>query len=161
MAASRLKSERMRWTVSDPTTTANTHRIVNVNRAEAPARRVRIGSRSKAPYSRSPTRRSPPRRSGPEDVSGSPDRVQQARLSRGLELAAQVRDEHLDRVRRREGVVAPDLVEQALAGDDDALVAHQVLEQLELALGQLDRALATLDLVGVDVEAQVGHAQGR
>ena len=65
-----------------------------------------------------------------------------ARLAAGLELAPQVGDEDVDGVRRRERVVAPDLLEQALARDDEALVAHQVLEQLELALGQLDRALA-------------------
>ena len=86
--------------------------------------------------------------------------MQQARLVVGLELAAHVGDEHLDRVRRGERVIAPDLVEQALAGDHDPLVAHQVLEQLELALGELDRALAARDLVGVGVEQQVADAQG-
>jgi hypothetical protein len=87
--------------------------------------------------------------------------VQQPRFLGCLELAAQIRDEDLDRVRRREGVVAPDLVEQALARDDDPLVAHQVLEELELALGQLDVALAAVDLVGVGVQAQIADAQRR
>src|SRR6185312_9684889 len=95
-----------------------------------------------------------------ENVSGSADRVQQAWLSLGLQLATQVGDEHLDGVGGGEGVIAPHLIEQTLAGDDDALVAHQVFEQLELALGQLDWALCTGDLVGVDVQREVAHTQG-
>ena len=53
------------------------------------------------------------------------------------------------------GVVAPDVVEQRLARDDEALVAHQVLEQLELARGELDVALAAADLARVGVQLQV------
>src|SRR6478752_6867901 len=115
----------MRLTVSWPTTTANPERMISVRPAEVSARRQRIGSRSST-----------------QDVPRAADRVQQPRLAAGLELAAQVGYEHLDGVRRREGVIAPDLLEQALARHDDALVAHQVLEQLELTLGQLDDALA-------------------
>ena len=48
----RLKSERILWTVSEPIATANAHRITNVSSAETPARRTRIGSRSKATDSR-------------------------------------------------------------------------------------------------------------
>jgi hypothetical protein len=96
-----------------------------------------------------------------KDVAGSPDRVQQSRLGFGLELAAQIGDENLDRVRRGEGVIAPHLVEQALARDHDALVAHQILEQLELTLGELDRALATDDLVGIDVQREIAYPQRR
>ena len=43
----RLKSARMRCTVNEPIATANAHRITNVSSAETPARRTRIGSRSK------------------------------------------------------------------------------------------------------------------
>src|SRR3954449_9141758 len=144
-----LKSSRMRRWVSSPTATAKVHRIANVSPAEVMARRQRMG-----------------RRSSTQDVPRAADRVQQSRLAAGLELAAQVGDEDLDRVRLRERVVAPHLVEQALARDDDALVAHQVLEQLELALGELDVALAAADLVGVGVELEVagdqrGGAAGR
>ena len=58
-------------------------------------------------------------------------------------------------------MVAPDLVEQRLAGDDQPLVAHQVLEQLELAGRELDVALAAEDLAGVGIEAQVAnHEEG-
>src|SRR5437867_3036389 len=117
-ATSLLKSERIRLTVTCPTAIAKPSRITNVSDAEISARRQRMGIESSTDH-----------------VAGAPDRVQQARLAAGLELAAQVGDEHLDRVRRGERVVAPDLLQQALARDDDALVAHEVLEQLELALG--------------------------
>src|SRR6185437_5235705 len=159
----RLKSARMRWTVKDPIAMAKAHRITNVSSAETPARRTRIGSRSKAAESREGGRTPETARRAlrAKDVAGSPDRVQQPRLALGLELATQVRDEHLDRVRRRERVVAPDLVEQPLARDHDALVAHHVLEQLELALRELHAALAPLHLVGVGVQHQVGDPQRR
>src|SRR6185437_11971484 len=155
----RLKSARMRWTVKDPIAMAKAHRITNVSSAETPARRTRIGSRSKVAETRATARRTALASLRTKDVAGSPDRVQEAGLTLGLELAAQVRDEHLDRVGRRERVVAQDLIEQPLPRDHDALVAHQVLEQLELALGQVDRALAAHDLVRVDVQGQVSNAK--
>src|SRR2546423_1778616 len=83
---------------------------------------------------------------------GCTEGVKAARTAAGRELGAQGRDEHLDRVGRRERVVAPRLVEQTLARDHDALVAHQVLEQLELALRELHWPLTSDDLVGIDVE---------
>ena len=94
-----------------------------------------------------------------EHVPGAAFGVQEAGLVAFLELAAQVGDEDVDRVGRRHRVIAPDLVEQALARDDEALVVHQVLEQLELAVGQLDLALAALHLAGVGVERQVADLQ--
>ncbi len=53
---SRLKSERMRRTVSEPTVTAKPHRITNVSSAETPAKRTRIGSRSNVAVTRSTAR---------------------------------------------------------------------------------------------------------
>src|SRR5215211_672528 len=91
----------------------------------------------------------------PQDVAGAAYGVKHARLAAGLELPAQGRDEHVDGVGLGERVIAPDVVQQRLARDDDPLVPHEVLEQLELAGGQLERALAAEDLVGVGVEAQV------
>src|SRR4051794_23691145 len=107
----------MRRVVSTPTIAAKPHRITSVSAAEPPARRQRMGRRLYA-----------------EDVACAADRMEEPRLATGFQLPSQVGDEDLDRVRDREGVVAPDLVEQLLAGDDQPLVAHQVLEQLELAL---------------------------
>src|SRR3954452_18384652 len=137
-----LKSARTRDAVTWPITTAKPARMTNVSAAETTASRHRIGMCSST-----------------EHVSRAADGVQHARLAPGLELAAQVGDEDLDRVRRRERVVAPDLLEQALARDDDPLVAHEELEQLELALGQVDPALVARDLVGVGVELEVGDHQ--
>ena len=58
-STSRLKSWRMRWTVSEPIATANPHRITNVSAAETPARRTLIGRRSEGTGH---ARREPPRR---------------------------------------------------------------------------------------------------
>src|SRR6188472_615213 len=138
-AASLLsKSDRTREAVTLPITIAKPVRMRKVRPAEMRARRQRMG-----------------RRSSTEDVAGAADRVEQPRLAAGLELAAQVGDEDLDRVRRGERIVAPDLLEQALARNDDALVAHEVLEQLELALRELDVAVAAAHLVGVRVQREV------
>src|SRR4051812_17703404 len=138
------KSECRRRTVSTPTIVANPHRITSVRTADPPASRQRIGTRLYA-----------------EDVARAADRVKEARLATGLELSSQVGHEDLDRVGDREGVVAPHLVEQPLARDDEALVAHQVLQQLELALGELDPALPAVDLVRVGVQREVADAQRR
>src|SRR4051794_35399010 len=143
-ATSRLKLARMLRVVSTPTIAAKPSRITSVRSAEPPASRQRIGSRLYA-----------------EDVARAADRMKEPRLATGFELPPQVGHEHLDRVRDRERVVAPDLVEQLLARDDEPLVAHEVLEQLELALGQLDLALAARDLVRVGVEREVADAQRR
>jgi hypothetical protein len=143
-ASSLLKSERIRLAVSWPTATANPHRITKVSADDVSARRQRTGMRSST-----------------QDVPRAADRVQQPRLAVGLELATHVRDEDLDGVRRRERVVAPHLLQKALARDDDALVAHEVLEELELALRQLDLAGAAADLVRVGVQRQVADDEGR
>src|SRR6187551_3002388 len=131
-ATSRLKSRWICWVVRTPTIAAKPQRMTSVSAAEPPARRQRIGSRLYA-----------------EDVSRAADRMEEPRLATGFELPSQVGDEDLDRVGDRERVIAPDLVEQLLARDHQALVAHQVLEQLELALRELDRAIRSRDLVRV------------
>ena len=53
VSASRLKSERIRRTVSEPTATAKPQRITNVSSAETPARRTRIGKPSNVAVRRS------------------------------------------------------------------------------------------------------------
>src|SRR5262245_8399369 len=87
--------------------------------------------------------------------------MEEPRLTTGLQLSSKVRHEDLDGVRRRERVVAPDLLEEALARDHDALVAHEVLEELELALRELDLALGAAHLVGVGVQRQVADDERR
>src|SRR3954451_23520620 len=125
----------MRFVVRTPTIVANPHRITSVSAAEPPARRQRIGWRLYAEY-----------------VARAADRMEESRLPTGFQLSPKVRDKDLNGVRDRERVVAPDFVEQLLARDHQALVAHQVLEQLELALRELDLALAARDLVRVGVQ---------
>src|SRR5215210_1173851 len=139
-----LKSAWIRRVVNTPTIVAKPNRITSVSAAEPPASRQRIGRRLYA-----------------EDVARAADRMEEPGFATGFELSAEVRDEDLDRVGDGEGVVAPDLVEQPLPRDHEALVAHQVLEQLELALREVDRAVAARDLVRVRVEREVGHPQRR
>src|SRR4051812_999329 len=143
-ATCRLKFASMRRVVSTPTTTAKPHRITSVSSAEPPAIRQRSGRRLYA-----------------EDVARAADRMKDARLATGLQLPAEVRHEHLDRVRDGERVIAPDLVEQLLPRDHEALVAHEVLQQLEFALRELELAVAAADLVRIGVEDEVADAQRR
>src|SRR5438270_12420591 len=58
------------------------------------------------------------------------------------ELLAQSADADVDDVRARVEVVAPDLGEQALAAHDLARVEDQVVEEPELAVGEVGDALA-------------------
>src|ERR1700754_1037856 len=128
--------------VSVPTIPAKPIRITSVRAAEPPARRQRIGWRLYAEY-----------------VARAADRMEESRLPTGFPLSPEIGNEDFNRVRDRERVVAPALVEQLLARDHEPLVAHQVLEQLELALGQLDLAVVPAHLVGVRVEREVADAQ--
>src|SRR3954468_1171646 len=128
--------------VSVPTITAKPHRITSVSAAEPPARRQRMGWRLYAEY-----------------VARAADRMEESRLPTGFQLSPEIRNEDFNRVGDRERVVAPDLVEQLLARDHQALVAHQILEQLELALWELDRAVRARDFVRVWVQLEVAHAQ--
>src|SRR3954453_6196414 len=137
------KSEWMRCAVRVPTAPANPHRMTSVRSAEPPARRQRIGTRL-----------------GAENVARAADRMEEPGLSTGFQLSPEVRHEDLDGVRGREGVVAPHLLEEALAGDHDALVAHEVLEELELALRQLDLAPRPAPLVGVGGRRRVPDDEG-
>src|SRR4051794_32165845 len=137
----------MRDAVDWPMNSANMQSTRNVRPDESSARRQRSVMAWSTDVIARATASVDPRRlqrstSCAQHVARAADRVQQARLAAALELAAQVGHEHLDRVRGGERVVAPDVLQQPLARHDDALVAHEVLQQLELALGQLDDALA-------------------
>src|SRR3954453_11497591 len=158
------KSLRIRDAVSWPMTSANAQRTRKVRPADSSASRQRSVSACSSDLIERATPvgdlwRLQGSTSCAQHVAGAADGVQQPRLAAALELAAQVGHEDLDRVGRRERVVAPDVLEQPLARHDDALVAHQVLQQLELALGQLDDALAAGTLVRGGVQRQVGYAQ--
>src|SRR3954447_6890933 len=140
-------NEERTWrAVNTPMMAANSRRIAKVRPAEVRARRQRIGRRCSRVIGLL----------NPDHVASAAHGVEDARLAAGLELAAQVRDEYVDGVRLGERRVAPDIVEQGLARHHQTLVAHQVLEQLELARRQVDATLAAEDLARVRVEAQVG-----
>src|SRR5665648_264842 len=122
----------MRRVVSVPTTSAKASRMTSVSPADTTASRRRMGRRSSGLGSRGTGTRG---RLSAENVARAADRVEESRLATGFQLPSKIGHEHLDRVRHGEGVIAPHLVEEALTRDDDPLVAHEVLQQLELTLG--------------------------
>jgi hypothetical protein len=93
--------------------------------------------------------------SAPKDEPDPAHRVQDARLTARLELAAQVADEDVGDVRPRVEGVAPDLLVQPAAIDDLVGVVHEEAQQLELAAGEVEVAIAARGAVGARVEAQV------
>src|SRR5512144_3194332 len=70
------------------------------------------------------------------------------------ELLPQSPDADVDDVRAGVEVVAPDLREQPLAADDLALVAREMVQQPELAVGELRRDVAEAHLPPRDVQRQ-------
>src|SRR5438034_7524539 len=76
------------------------------------------------------------------------------RLDRSLraEFAAQPPHAHFDDVRVRVEVVSPHVREQALAADDLALVLDEVMQEPELAVGQVCDDVAELRLPPGNVE---------
>src|SRR5437868_13427813 len=68
------------------------------------------------------------------------------------ELLSQPADADVDDVRMRIEVIAPDLREQPLAADDLAGAFEQAVQELELAVGELDDPFATLHLAPCDVQ---------
>src|ERR1700745_825688 len=103
--------------------------MTSVKAAEPPASRQRIGCRLYAEY-----------------VARAADRMEESRLPTGFQLSPKIGNEDFNGVGDRERVIAPHLVEQLLARDHQALVAHQVLEQLEVALREVDLAAPARDL---------------
>src|SRR5436305_9430011 len=98
------KSWCRRIEVRPPTAPAKPHRITSVKRAEPPASRQRIGTCL-----------------GAENVACAADRMEEPGLISRFQLASEVGHEDFDRVGGRKRVVAPDLLEEALARHDDAL----------------------------------------
>ena len=85
-------------------------------------------------------------------VPDSPHRVDQARLARLFGLAAQVADVDVERLRRRLEVVAPDALVDLFAGEHDAGVVEEELEQVELGLGELELTVAAPRLTARGIE---------
>src|SRR5690606_29530527 len=70
---------------------------------------------------------------GVEAVARAADGMQQRALEAAVDLRAQPADVHVDHVGLRVEVVVPDALEQHRARDHLTRMAHQELEQLELA----------------------------
>src|SRR5712692_5850274 len=77
-----------------------------------------------------------------KDVSNAADSVQEFLLERPIDLLAQAADEHVDHVGLRVEAVVPDVRQDHRLRDDVAGIAHQVLEQRELARAEIDRRAA-------------------
>src|SRR5204862_1510646 len=80
--------------------------------------------------------------SRPQHESHAAHRLDDPRLAVGLQLAAQVSDEHVYDVAVGLEVVAPNALEQLGAAKHHAGMPGQLLEQFELAPRQLDPAAA-------------------
>src|SRR5438552_19158597 len=87
------------------------------------------------------------------------DGVDEPRLAGGLGLSAQITHVDLEGVGGGLGAVAPDAVEDELAGQDPARISEQELQQEELCGSQPDEAVAPVRLAGVDVEGQIGEVE--
>src|ERR671932_414873 len=77
-----------------------------------------------------------------EDVAERADRVDQARLPVGLERLSDVADGDVDDVGLAQVLVAPDLLQQLTPAEHAARVAHQIRQQLEPFMAQLQPPFA-------------------
>src|SRR5690606_20606496 len=92
-----------------------------------------------------------------EAVADIADRADE-RLPLGTELGPQPPDVHIHRAGAAVVVHPPHLLEQLLARHHSAAVLHEVLEQLELLEGQVQRTATRADRPAVLVDHHVGHA---
>ncbi len=93
-------------------------------------------------------------RRGHELVADVADGADQ-RLVLDAELGAQPADVDVDGAGAAEVVVAPDLLQQLVPGEDPARVLGEELEQLELLVGEVERPARELGGVGVLVDGQL------
>src|SRR5687768_16004854 len=100
---------------------------------------------------------------GVEPVTAAPDGLEERGLAFPIQLVAQVADVDLDDVRLTFEVVVPDGGEDLLARKKGALMPREVLQQRELATGEVDRPPAAPDAMRHQVDAQVAelHRQRR
>src|SRR6185295_7405121 len=88
----------------------------------------------------------------PEDITHAANRLQQLFLERPIDLVAQAADEHVNNIGLRIEVVLPDVRENHRFGDDLPGIAHQKLEQRELAWTKIDRLVRADNLSGQQIE---------
>src|SRR3954447_417204 len=77
----------------------------------------------------------------------------------GPEFLAQPADADVDHVRARIEVITPDLGKQPLAADDLARAFEQAVQELELAVGEIDHPVAKLRLAPSEVERERAGTQ--
>src|SRR6185503_12329924 len=80
-----------------------------------------------------------------EDIPDAPDGPDELAIERPIDLFAQAAHEDIDDVGLRIEGVIPDVRKDHRLRDDLAGIAHQVLEQRELARPQFDRRAAARD----------------
>src|SRR5262249_56801847 len=90
---------------------------------------------------------------GHEAVAEADDRLDV--VARGPELQPQPADVGVDAAGLHVGVVAPDVLEQPLAGDHAPGALHHVAEQLELLRGEAHLLAAVADEVRVELYLEV------
>src|SRR3954462_13066421 len=102
-------------------------------------------------------RRRLPRISGGDElVAGAAHRPDPLRVA---ELAPQLRDVHVDGAGAARICHAPDEIEQALAGEDDARVLEEAGEKVELLARQLDLCPGHGHLVGVASQDDLARSE--
>src|SRR5262245_9563400 len=95
----------------------------------------------------------------PQHIADPAHGVQQARLAGRLELVAQVADVHVDDVARGGGGQAPHRVEQLRAAQHLPGMSEEVVQQVELLRGEVDRASGPVRLAGGRVEDEVTEGE--
>src|SRR5829696_1171007 len=90
-----------------------------------------------------------------EDITDAPDRAQELVVERPIDLFAQTAHQHVDDVGLRIEGVVPYVRQDHRLGDDLGRIAHQVLEQRELARPELDLRAAARHLPRQQIERQV------
>src|SRR3569623_1936213 len=94
-----------------------------------------------------------------EAISDAADGVDQ-RIGLGIvDLAADAPDIDVDDVGGGIEVQVPDMLEQHRAGDDAALVAHEIFEQLEFPRQQRNLAAMTARTAGEQVDGEIADPQ--
>src|SRR5689334_5658063 len=95
----------------------------------------------------------------PENIPYAANRVEQLGFERAVDLLAQAADEDVDDVGLRVEVVLPHVRQDHRFRDDDAGMAHQVLEEGELARTQVDRLAGARHLARQQIEHEVFDGQ--
>src|SRR4051794_36643950 len=105
------------------------------------------------------TRNGESKGSDTEDVPHAANRLQQLALERAIDLLAQAAHQHVDDVGLRVEVVFPHVRQDHRLRDDLSGVAHQVLEQRELARPELDGLAAANHPARQQIELEVVQPQ--